>query len=65
MLFSYRICSRMAEQETLRLSLVERPEDKTRTFSSSSSSSRSTWIHMSSFSRASGYHASGLRTSRQ
>ena len=58
----------MVELENQRLSLVERPglEDEMvsegqRSFSASS---RSTWIHMQSFSRTSGYHSSGVRTTR-
>ena len=59
----------MVELENKRLSLVERPEDEMvregrTSFSTSTTSSRSTWIHMSSFSRAAGYQASGLRTTR-
>ena len=64
----------MAELENQRLRLVERPGpgpeeemvsagggEGRRSFSASS---RSTWIRMSGFSRSSGYHSAGLRTTR-
>ena len=54
----------MVELENQRLSLVERPEDEMVREERRSFSTSTTWIHMSSFSRAAGYNASGLRTTR-